>query len=198
MLPPCRIGRPGRVARRGNDGGTYWAERLGEPEVVAPLALEVSGPYVGGFFTGLLFAAVVLLALAAVGPFPEGITGVVLGVVVCVGGLLFGMFGTRRAMASRWIEATGAPPTGMLLGLVGDHLVIWRWPRRRDRGSVRLLDVPLTEVSLRRRSPYSGHLEIELSDGPKLFVQHNMGPHERKNIDLIVSRHSAAGQSSLR
>lgn len=45
--------------------------------------------------------------------------------------ILGGDYIVRRAVARRWTEAIGnPPPMSMLLGVVADHLVIWRWPRR--------------------------------------------------------------------
>ena len=74
----------------------------------------------------------------------------------------------------------------MLLGVVADRLVIWRWPRRGTPPPGRTVDELLTDVMVRPRVALLGGLDIELSNGRTLLVNHSMGPNERQTIALIL------------
>jgi hypothetical protein len=70
----------------------------------------------------------------------------------------------------------------MLLGVVADRPLIWRWPKRGNPPPRRLVDELLTEVTHRPCVALLGGLDIELSNGRTLFVNHSMGPNERQTI----------------
>lgn len=165
-------------------GNTYLADRLGEPELTAALSIGAGPPFAGPAL-GLGGAAALLMVLEVFGV-PES-PAFLLGWIVLLGlSILGGDYVVRRAVARRWTEAISSPPpSGMLLGVVVDRLVIWRWqPRGSHTG--RLVDEPLAEVTLQPRVALLGGLDIQLSDGRTLFVNHSMGPNERQTIALIL------------
>lgn len=173
------------MRRSRESGTTYWADRLGEPELTAALSIEAGPPFAGPAL-GLGGAAVLLLVLGIFG-LPESPVFLVGWIAFLCLSILGGDYIVRRAVARRWTEAVGSrPPMNMLLGVVADHLVIWRWPRRGTPPPGRMVDELLTDVILRPRVALLGGLDIELSDGRTLFVNHSMGPNERQTIGLIL------------
>lgn len=183
------------MRRSRESGNTYWAGRLGEAELTAALSIEAGPPFAGPAL-GLGVAAALLLALGIFG-LPES-TLFLVGWIVFLGlSILTGGYVVRRAVATRWIEAIGsAPPMNMLLGVVADRLVIWQWPRRGSPPPGRVVDKPLTDVTLRPRMALLGGLDIQLSNGRTLFVNHSMGPNERQTIALILDAVADAGGRS--
>lgn len=173
------------MRRSRESGNTYWADRLGEPELTAALSIEAGPPFAGPAL-GLGGAAVLLLVFGIFGR-PESPVFLV-GWIVFLGlSILGGDYIVRRAVARRWTDVIGGPaPMSMLLGVVADRLLIWRWPRRGEPPAGRLVDEPLAEVKLRPRVALLGGLDIELSNGKRLFVHHSMGPNERQVIALIL------------
>lgn len=85
----------------------------------------------------------------------------------------------------------------MLLGVVADRLVIWPWPQRGSPPPGRMVDELLTEVTLQPRMALLGGLDIQLSNGRTLFVNHSMGPNERQTIHLILNAVAGAGGPAL-
>jgi hypothetical protein len=175
------------VASRAPDWArTYWADRLGESDVAVALAVEAGPPFLGPLI-GLGTAALFLLTLGPLfdtnsPPFQA------VWIALLVGSLVAGDYAVRRSLAARWRAAIGLPPpSGMLLGVVADRLVIWRWPRRGRPPLPRLVDAPLKQIRLRPRIALVGGLEIELPNGKTLFVNHSVGPGEREALALILA-----------
>lgn len=181
---------------RSHEGGnTYWVNRLGEPELTTALGIKAGPPFLGPA-VGLGGAAALLLVLGIFGlpESPAFLVGWIVFLGLCI---LGGDYIVRRAVATRWTDTIGGPPPmSMMLGVVADHLVIWRWPRRGSPPPGRMVDELLTEVTLRPRVALLGGLDIELSNGRTLFVNHSMGPNERRTISLILDAVAGADGSS--
>jgi hypothetical protein len=175
----------GSERRSRESGNSYWADRLGEPGLTAALSIEAGPPFVGPAL-GLGGAAAVLLLLGIFGV-PESPVSLAGWIIFLPSSILAGGYLVRRAVGTRWTEAIGGPPPmSMLLGVVADRLVIWRRPRRGNPPPCRLVDELLAAVTLRPRPAMLGGLEIELPSGQRVYVSHEIGPHERQAIALIL------------
>jgi hypothetical protein len=186
MIDSWTTGRSPVEHRPQDNGSACWADRLREPGLTSAVEVEAGPPFLGPVL-GLAGASVLLVVLNSTFELKDSPWFLAGWIIFLPASLLAGAYVVRRAVAGRWTRAIGSPPpASMILSVVAERLVIWRRPRRGDDHPTRLVDEPSSGVTLRPRLMGIGGLQITLTNGASLVVNHSFGPGERASIQRIL------------